>query len=395
MARTGTILLAAGSSSRAGAHPPKQFQELGAEPMFIVALRAVLSSSDEIVIAVPAGEVERARKLLKAAGLPDSREFRDTAIRVLEGGARRQDSVALALGALSEAAEIVLIHDAARPFASPAVVERVLRAAAVFGAAIPAVPVPDTVKRVEGDRVLATLDRSLLRMAQTPQGFRRSVIEKAYILLGETDITDDAQAVELAGCEVVLVEGDPANIKVTTAADLELARARLLPGQAEIADMIRMGFGTDSHRLVPDRPLILGGIGVPFEKGLAGHSDADVLTHSICDALLGAVAAGDIGQHFPADDPAYRGVSSLILLEKVRGIVDEKGYGVVNIDATIIAQAPKLSPYIPGMRKMLSEVLRSGVDDVSIKATTTEGAGPEGEGTSISATAVAVVVKRY
>ncbi len=383
----GAVLVAAGASTRVGGSTPKQFQLLGARPLFVIAMEPLLPICEEISVVVPPSHRALAERQLRAAGLLPGDG--STTVRIVDGGARRQDSVRAGLAGLSPSVSTILIHDAARPFATRELVERVLEAARETGAAVPAVPVPDTVKREEAGEVVATLDRSVLRLAQTPQGFGRDVLERAYGAIGESDVTDDASAVELAGGRVTIVDGDPANRKITCAADLEAAR--VMAGAGTGLGNSRVGFGTDWHRLVEGRRLVLGGIEIPFDKGLLGHSDADVLTHAVCDALLGAAAAGDIGRHFPPDDPAYRDASSIGLLEQVVKIVRGVGLEPAAIDAVVVAEAPKLAPHIPGMRERLSLATGLPVEAVSVKATTSEGLGPEGEGLAISATAVAVL----
>ena len=382
MRRVGVVLVAAGSSTRVGGETPKQFQMLGLRPMFIASLEPLLPFADETVIVAPAGGEGDVETALSAAGL--------SVTAVVTGGASRRDSVENGLAALSESVEIVLIHDAARPFVTAGLVGRVLDAAAESGAAIPAVPVPDTIKRVEDGTVIATLDRSVLGLAQTPQAFRRDVIVSAYSALGDDDVTDEAAAVELAGIAVSVVPGEAGNTKITDLEDLEIARLRA-EAAVGLGPGARVGIGIDCHRLVQGRALVLGGISIPFEKGLDGHSDADVLTHAICDALLGAAAAGDIGRHFPPDDPEFKGISSIVLLKRVVAIVAESGYGPASVDATVVAEQPKLAGHIPAMSAKLAEAMAISPSAVSIKATTTEGTGPEGEGIAITAHAVAVL----
>jgi len=389
----GTILVAAGSSERVGAIFPKQFLPLGPDPMFFLALESVLPQSDEVAIVTLPDFIGTVKTILRAAGADGDLTFRGTRIIPVIGGERRQDSVERGLEALSSDVDIVLIHDAARPFASPDLAERVAEAAREHGAVVPVIAVPDTIKRVDGEVVAETLERSTLGLAQTPQGFRREVIEAAYRELEGADVTDDARAVELTGHPVTVVPGEPGNFKVTTPVDLQLAsvvancRRGLGPGY-------RAGTGSDTHRLVEGRDLVLCGVKIPFGKGLEGHSDADVAAHAVCDALLGAVAAGDIGVHFPPGDPAYKDISSMLLLEEVVGIVRERRCRVINVDVTVVAEAPRLAPHVPDMRSTLADVLGLDVEAVSVKATTTEGMGPEGEGLAISSTAVAVVTER-
>lgn len=300
---------------------------------------------------------------------------------VVQGGATRADSVRSGLAAAE--GELVAIHDAARPFVSEAVITAVLTAAAADGAAAPAVPVKDTIKIADGaGRVAATPDRASLYAVQTPQCFRRSLYLQALsAVTGEKAslVTDDCSLFELAGLPVTLTKGDYANYKITTKEDLQKEKT------------MRIGHGYDVHRLVEDRKLILGGVEIPFEKGLLGHSDADVLLHAVMDAVLGAAALGDIGQHFPDNDPAYKGADSLQLTREVAKIIAAHGYRVGNIDATILCQRPKLAPYIPAMREKIADAFGLPVDAVSVKATTEEHLGFTGEGLGIAAHAVALI----
>lgn len=300
---------------------------------------------------------------------------------VVQGGATRADSVRSGLAAAE--GELVAIHDAARPFVSKAVIDAALMAAAADGAAAPAVPVKDTIKIADGaGRVAATPDRASLYAVQTPQCFRRSLYLQALsAVTGEKAslVTDDCSLFELAGLPVTLTEGDYANYKITTKEDLQKEKT------------MRIGHGYDVHRLVEDRKLILGGVEIPFEKGLLGHSDADVLLHAVMDAVLGAAALGDIGQHFPDNDPAYKGADSLQLTREVAKIIAAHGYRVGNIDATILCQRPKLAPHIPAMREKIADAFGLPADAVSVKATTEEHLGFTGEGLGIAAHAVALI----
>lgn len=301
--------------------------------------------------------------------------------QAVPGGATRAESVRAGLAAAS--GEIVAIHDAARPFVSEAVITAAIEAAEQNGAAAPAVPVKDTIKVADGSgRVLRTPDRSTLFAVQTPQCFRRDLYHQALAAVtGEKAdlVTDDCSLFELAGLPVTLTPGDYANLKITTKEDLK--------GETTM----RIGHGYDVHRLVEGRRLILGGVDIPYEKGLLGHSDADVLLHAISDALLGAAALGDIGKHFPDTDPRYEGADSLRLLQEVGNLVKEAGYTVGNLDATILCQAPKLAPHIQTMRANIAGALGIGVDRVSVKATTEEHLGFTGQGQGIAAHAVALL----
>lgn len=300
---------------------------------------------------------------------------------VVQGGATRADSVHNGLAAAKGL--LVAIHDAARPFASEEVITQVLQAAAKTGAAAPAVPVKDTIKVADKDgKVVTTPDRATLYAVQTPQCFDRALYLQALeAVSGEkaSQVTDDCSLFELAGLPVTLTAGDYANLKITTKEDLQKENT------------MRIGHGYDVHRLVEDRKLILGGVEVPYEKGLLGHSDADVLLHAVMDAVLGAAALGDIGQHFPDTDPAYKGADSLALTREVAKIIAAHGYKVGNIDATILCQRPKLAPHIPAMRKNIADAFGLPLDAVSVKATTEEHLGFTGEGLGIAAHAVALI----
>ena len=300
---------------------------------------------------------------------------------VVQGGATRADSVRSGLAAAK--GQLVAIHDAARPFAGAEIITAALQAAAESGAAAPAVPVKDTIKVADQDgKVVATPDRATLYAVQTPQCFDRALYLQALeAVSGEKAslVTDDCSLFELAGLPVTLTAGDYANLKITTKEDLQKEKT------------MRIGHGYDVHRLVEDRKLILGGVEVPYEKGLLGHSDADVLLHAVMDAVLGAAALGDIGQHFPDTDPAYKGADSLALTREVAKIIAAHGYKVGNIDATILCQRPKLAPHIPAMRQNIADAFGLPLDAVSVKATTEEHLGFTGEGLGIAAHAVALI----
>ena len=379
------VVLAAGSSSRMG------FDKLG----FDLGGETVLGRSLRAFDACP-----RIGEIVLVTGRDTALAGREAArchkpVRLVQGGDTRAESARR--GVEAAGGELVAIHDAARPFVSQAVIEAALQGAAQWGAAAPAVPLKDTVKRgTPGDGrtvpasclVDVTPDRSRLYAVQTPQCFDRDTYLRVS---GQLDperarmVTDDASLFELAGLPVRLTAGDYANYKITTREDL--------PGggiqQGENA--MRIGHGYDVHRLVEGRPLILGGVNVPFEKGLLGHSDADVLAHAVMDAVLGAAALGDIGQHFPDSDPAYAGADSLALARHVAGLLRQAGWRVGNIDATILGQRPKLAPHIPAMRRNLAEAFGLPADGVSVKATTEEHLGFTGEGLGIAAHAVALI----
>ena len=381
------VLVAAGSSTRMGFD--KLSFDLGGETVLHRSIRAFDQCPQIGEIVLVAGK-NRAFVEQQVVGCTKP-------VQIVAGGATRAESAKN--GVLAAHGELVAVHDAARPFVSPAVIAAVLEAAARYGAAAPAVPVKDTIKQaVPGDGktvpeaclVRSTPDRSTLYAVQTPQCFDRTQYLAA---LQELDaekarlVTDDCSLFELTGRSVQLTQGDYANLKITTREDLPR------PVQKEEMRM-RIGHGYDVHRLVEGRKLILGGVEIPFEKGLLGHSDADVLAHAVMDAVLGAAALGDIGQHFPDNDPAYAGADSLELARHVARILSEHGYRVENIDATILCQRPKLAPHIPAMRANLAAAFGLPVDAVSVKATTEEHLGFTGEGLGIAAHAVALIETR-
>ena len=384
------IVAAAGQSSRMG--QPKQQILLGGAPVLLHTLRALQAadSVDGIVLAARAEDIAPFSAMARENGI-------DKLIAAVPGGATRQQSVAAGLRAVPETARLVGIHDGARPLVPPETIRAVVDAAAACGAAAAAVPVTDTLKRTDGDGfVTGTADRSGLWRVQTPQVFARAAFAAALAAAEESgaDYTDDCQLMEHAGHRVRLIPGAPQNIKLTAPADVPLARALFSAGQKKEEDPMRIGHGYDVHRLVEDRPLILGGVRIPFERGLLGHSDADVLTHAVMDALLGAAALGDIGKLFPDSDPAFAGADSLRLLQTVGERIRAAGWQIGNIDATVLAQRPKLAPFIPQMRQQIADACGADLGRVSVKATTEEGLGFTGSGEGIAAHAVCLLTQR-
>jgi 2-C-methyl-D-erythritol 4-phosphate cytidylyltransferase/2-C-methyl-D-erythritol 2,4-cyclodiphosphate synthase len=367
------ILVAAGSGRRLHAGRNKALLPLMHEPLFCHALRRLRPHCDTIILVVKEEERADFTEALARAHL-DAEFF-------APGGQERRHSVENALKLLPEDADLVLVHDAARPFPSAALIRGVIGAAREKGAAVPALPVSDTLRRQEEGRTV-TLPREGIFLAQTPQGFRRDVLLQAYALHPDS-LTDDAGLVELMGRPVALTPGEARNFKITREEDFLMAEGLL-------AGALRTGTGYDAHRLVKGRALVLGGVHIPHELGLLGHSDADAALHALTDALLGACALGDIGRHFPDSDRAYKGISSLLLLQKTREILAENGFIPRQADLTIIAQRPKLAPFIDEMRGNIARALRLPLDRVSVKATTTEGLGFEGREEGISAQAVAL-----
>ena len=384
------ILLAAGLGRRMGAEIPKQFLPLGGRPLLRHALEGFERSAmvTGIVLVLRGEDMEYCRR-----SVLDSHTLRKVRALV-PGGAERHQSVHAGLQATDPEDEIVLVHDAVRPFVSEDLLARVVDAAVEYGAAVPGMPVRETTKVVRSGRIVETLDRSILQSAQTPQAFRRDLLLQAYGLVDpETVATDDATLVERLGHEVRVVEGESQNVKITTPQDLEWAEWFLSrrEGGRTAPRRLRVGQGFDVHRLEKGRKLIIGGVHIPFESGLCGHSDADVLTHAIIDALLGASALGDIGRLFPDTDARYENISSLVLLERVRQLLDEMGAEIVNLDAVLVAQSPKLAPHREEIVGRLSRVLRLAPEVISLKATTTERLGFVGRQEGMAAQAVALI----
>jgi 2-C-methyl-D-erythritol 4-phosphate cytidylyltransferase/2-C-methyl-D-erythritol 2,4-cyclodiphosphate synthase len=384
------IVAAAGKGRRFGASENKVFAPLAGHSVLYWTLTGLSTCAaiDALVLVTSADDLEQVREI--AAQFPKVHT-------VCEGGAERADSVWNALQALPEGTEWVAVHDAARPLASQELLTAVIEAARLHGAALPATPVSDTLKRSsDGLQTLETVDRRTLYGVQTPQVFSRELLLRAYREAHAADYlgTDDASYVERLGHPVSLVPGERTNLKITVAEDLLVAEALLSP-QAR-PPVVRTGFGYDVHRLVPGRGLVLGGVPLQHPEGLGldGHSDADVLLHAIADALLGAAALGDIGEHFPNTDAQYSGISSLVLLRIVGERVRAAGWELVNLDAMLIAERPKIRPHVDQMRATIAEALGLTAQQVSIKATTNELLGFEGREEGIAAHAVATVSSR-
>ena len=386
--RVTAILAAGGAGRRLGAGVPKQLLDLGGRSILERSVAAFTAHPriSEIILALPED----------VAASPPEWIRNDPRVRVVAGGPRRQDSVANAFDAVGASAEVVLVHDAARPFVSGDVISRAIDAAGEHGAAIVALPVTDTVKRAVAGRgtarrIVETLPRADIFLAQTPQAFRREVLGAA-IALGRSGVeaTDEAALAERAGHPVHIVEGDAGNVKITTPDDLEAARARFEDG-GQAVSTTRVGTGYDLHRLVHGRPLVLGGITVPFKRGAQGHSDADVICHAVTDAVLGAVGLGDIGRHFPDTDPKWKDAVSVDLLRHAVGLVRGAGYRVVNADVVVILEQPKIAPFIERIRASLAGVLGVPADSVSVKGKTNEGMDAIGRGDAIAAHAVALL----
>ena len=382
------VVVAAGRGTRMGAGMNKVLLPVCGVPVIVRSVRALWESGlfdGGIVVVTGEEDRERIGRLLEEAGL--------RAV-LCTGGADRQESVRRGLAALPRETELVAIHDGARPLVTRGVLAASLESAGTRGSGVAAIPLKDTVKRAAADgRVLETPERASLRAVQTPQTFRYAEIRSAHERHAEDSAraTDDAALLERDGMPVYLTEGSEENLKLTTPQDIALAE-RILERRGERAaqeeTVMRIGHGYDVHRLTEGRKLILCGVEVPYEKGLLGHSDADVAAHALMDALLGAAALGDIGRHFPDTDDAYAGADSMALLDRVMAMLKERGFSVCNADLTIICQRPKLAAYIEAMRGSVAAHLRVPAGCVNVKATTTEHLGFEGEGLGISAHAV-------
>ena len=376
--RVAAIIAAAGKGSRMGSDIPKQFLKLGGEPVIIRSIRTFekMDAIDHIFVVAGKDYLDHCRQLVEDYGFTKVES-------IVTGGDQRQDSVFNALqemNRLKPGVEFVLIHDAARPFISEEVVENVLTETAGTRAAVACVAMKNSVRKI-GDGGSEYVNRDDYVSVQTPQGFRKSLLINAYEKAYDDSFygTDDASIVERAGETIAIVDGDYSNIKITTREDLPMEN--------------RVGTGFDVHRLTEKRKLILGGVEIPWDKGLDGHSDADVVIHALMDALLGAAAMGDIGVHFPDDDPRYEGADSSLLLQEVVKKLDGEFYRVANVDITIMAQSPKLQPYIPQMRRVIAGCLGVSPERVSVKATTTERLGFIGREEGIACQAAASIYR--
>ncbi|MFH1019831.1 MAG: 2-C-methyl-D-erythritol 4-phosphate cytidylyltransferase [Pseudomonadota bacterium] len=389
--QTATAIIAAGGSGlRMGSSTPKQFSELLGVPILIHTIRAFrkVPAIGAIIVVAPAEHLDHTQALLTQYQL-------DGHCTVVSGGTLRQDSVRIGLAQVAEDSPLVAVHDGARPLITPQDIQRCLAAAAAHGAAIMGVPVKDTLKAVAPDTTIRhTVERESLWQAQTPQAVRTGLLREAFARADQDGFigTDEASLLEHGGWPVVVVEGSETNLKITRPDDLLMAEAILMKQQP--AQQMRIGHGFDAHRLVAGRPLILGGLEIPHALGLLGHSDADVLTHALCDAILGAIGAGDIGRHFPDSDPQYKGISSIKLLAQVIGLAAAQHFRLSNADITVVAEHPKLAPHFPAMQTILAEACRVAPDAINLKASTTEQMGYTGREEGISAHAVVLMAKQ-
>jgi 2-C-methyl-D-erythritol 2,4-cyclodiphosphate synthase/2-C-methyl-D-erythritol 4-phosphate cytidylyltransferase len=453
------IIAAGGRGQRFGGAQPKQLLAVGGRSILERSVAAFLShpAIDAVVVALPQALVDNPPAYLRSvAGLASGGSGKP--LRIVAGGERRQDSVANAFRAADAQSDLIVIHDAARPFASADLITRTIAAAVETGAALAALQARDTVKRASpahgpaevgrqplpagsgssravtsgfSRTVAETLPRETIFLAQTPQAFRRNVLSDALELAD--DATDEAALAERAGHPVRLVDGEATNIKITTPDDLPIAEAIAVvadrsPGKLALqnfegsglenddvrlamrgsSDVVlpdeqerepfrrairtgRAGTGYDLHRLVEGRPLILGGVTIPSDRGALGHSDADVVCHALTDAILGAACLGDIGRHFPDSDPRWKDASSLDLLWRAVALVAEQGLQVGNVDVTVILERPKITAHVDAMRAAVAQAIGIGVGCVSIKGKTNEGVDAVGRGEAIAAHAIALV----
>ncbi len=387
MSDIAVIIVAAGRGTRAGGppgSPAKQYRTIGNKPVLSQTLSAFCGHPgvDVVVTVIHPDDGDL---------YAEASTGHDKLLAPVPGGATRQESVRRGLEALAPLnPEIVLIHDAARPFVPPALIDRAIEAARAAGAAVPVLPVADTIAVVEGSNRQETLDRARLRSIQTPQSFRYGDIASAHAkaaAAGRDDFTDDGAVASFAGMTIAVFDGDSANMKLTTPDDFSRADAQLL---AALPD-IRTGTGFDVHEFEPGDHVVLGGVQIPHTRKLKGHSDADVVLHALCDAIFGALGDGDIGTHFPPSEPQWKNAPSSKFLEYAIGKVRERGGIVANVDVAVMCEEPKIGPHRPAMQKTISDILGIAPDRVGIKATTMERMGFVGREEGMAAIATATI----
>lgn len=381
------VLLAAGNASRMNLGYNKILADINGKSCILRSVEAFFGFADKMIVVTKYNELDSVKSEISSISPPFP-------VIYVTGGATRQESVLNGLRAINENDDsIVLIHDGARCFVDKYTISRVLDSVREYGSGVAAVPITDTVKRADGDgKVIETIKRDGLYRVQTPQGFILKDILSASLKAKKEGFTgtDDASVMEYAGFSVVLSQGDRNNIKLTTAEDLGMCDKKQMTDSYSVYSV---GHGFDVHRLIKGRKLYLCGIEIPYDMGLDGHSDADVAVHALMDAMLGSAGLGDIGRHFPDTDPAYLGISSITLLKKTVDILKNHHASVTGADITIVAQNPKLSPYIDMMTNKLLDVLSLQPGTVNVKATTTEKLGFEGRGEGISSYAVCMTAR--
>lgn len=372
---TTALIVAAGKGERAGGGVPKQYRMLGGKPVLRWAVESLIRhpAVQSCRVVIGKGQEEQARAAITGLDVGE----------LIEGGAERADSVRAGLAAIE--GDAVLVHDAARPFCPPSVIDRLIASLEFYEGAAPVLPVGDTLARI-GDTLEAPVDRSGLVRVQTPQAFRLGPLKSAYEHWSGPSPTDETTVLGAAGMKVAAVEGDPALDKLTRPADFDRAEQWLAGAMRPST-----GMGFDVHAFGGEGPLMLGGVEVSHDRGLVGHSDADVVLHAITDALLGAAGLGDIGEHFPPSEARWKGAASSLFLSHAVDLLHARGAIIDHVDCTIVAEAPKVGPYREAMRARIAEIAGLGIDQVSIKATTTEGLGFTGRREGIAAQAVASI----
>lgn len=383
------IIPAGGAGRRFGPAQPKQFVELAGWPVLAHTLTRFdqVIGVDQIILVVPYDHVREVRKnIVDPLGLIK-------ALYITAGGETRQESVYQGFLALDDEIDLVVIHDAVRPLVRASIIEEVITAARDYGAAIAAMPVRDTLKRVENGMVQDTLDRNLVWQAQTPQAFERQCLAEALAAARRDGFvgTDEASLVERTGAPVRIVHGAAENIKITMPEDLILAETLIEYGKER---GMRVGMGFDVHTLAPGRKLMLGCVEVPFDRGLEGHSDADVMAHALCDAMLGAAGLGDIGTHFPDNSPKWAGASGSSLLSITAQKIREAGFDLTSADVTLLAQKPKIKDYRKDMIQAMAAALSVDPSCLNVKATTTEGMGAVGREEGLAAAAAVLLARK-
>jgi len=383
------IITAGGLGHRMGSDTPKQYLTLHGCPIIIHTLNIFLATKlfKQLVLVAPKDHLIQTRDLLSDYQL-------ESCCDLVAGGATRQDSVGIGLQQINPRITHVAVHDGVRPLVTPQIIKNCLQAAYTSGAAVTAIPVKDTLKlSSDSHSIVKTVERDHLWRAQTPQVAAASLLRSAYkeALRLNFSGTDEASLLELIDCQVVLVQGSESNIKITIPEDIPMAETMLSSQKTISGPVPRIGHGYDAHQLVPGRPLILGGVNIPHSTGLLGHSDADVLTHALCDAILGALGKGDIGRHFPDSDESYRNADSLKLLGIVMKICRDQNYQISNADITVIAQQPRIEPHLEEMKNNLCRVCNAPQTVINIKATTTEKMGFTGREEGISCHAVVLL----
>ncbi len=369
------LLLCAGSGTRMGINHNKTLIKVNNTPSCVRAYKVLKKHVLDVIVIVKEGEEALFKEVFSTC--------HEDVHHIITGGDSRKASVYKGLLYLKDKGDIVIVHDGARPLIDEKMVVDALQSAEKYGSGVTGIKMRDTVKEVDKNmRVVKTLDREQIYAVQTPQAFQKALLLKAHQQTEEV-LTDDAALVERI-TPVYMVEGNVKNIKLTSQEDVAMANA-FFP------QSMRIGQGFDAHKLVENRDLILFGVHIPYEKGLLGHSDADVCAHALMDALLGACALKDIGTHFPDTDAQYKGISSMALLKKVHQLIIQKGYQVGNLDVTIVCQKPKLAPFMDQMALNVSNTLSLSVNQISIKASTTEKMGYEGRGEGITAYAVVLL----